>query len=287
MRALCGLLLTLSLFLTACAAAPETATTPTPEVETPTVAVTTPAAAETPTVEAATPTPEAEATPTEEAETPTAEATPTEEAETPTPEATPTGEAETPEVTGTPELETPEATGTPEVEGTPVATTEVIEFQPEVPEEEQEGSCFASSLTVVREGAYRCMVDSSILDPCFTAEDGETIICGADPITDEPGFQLALTEALPTPEPPVSTEGAAQAWIVRFADGVYCGFATGATGAVGEERINYLCSDESVIIGDLDTSGDVWMADRAMVESTNGAFTATERETLPIETVWR
>ncbi|MHB0876592.1 MAG: hypothetical protein ACYC5O_11185 [Anaerolineae bacterium] len=183
------------------------------------------------------------------------------------------------------------ATGTPSAAATGTTTvtrTEVIDYQPAVPSLSEPGSCFTASLAVMRPGAYRCTVGNSILDPCFTAADGETIVCDADPVTESEGFRLDLSEPLPTPEPTVPGATGPAAWLIRFADGVYCNYATGATGGVGEERINYLCSDQSVVIGDIDTSGDVWTALRGTVQQdASGQFTSQDAAMAAIETAWR
>ncbi|MFQ5812503.1 MAG: hypothetical protein ACE5I2_04855, partial [Anaerolineae bacterium] len=122
------------------------------------------------------------------------------------------------------------------------------------------------------------MVDNGIFDPCFALEDGEVIVCGANPVTGEAGLKLNLTEPLPEPELPA--EPANNAWLVELADGTICGFATGATGAVGEKRINYLCADpeqDVVILGDLQP-GEVWRAEKAIVSFNEGVFSAEESE---------
>ena len=167
--------------------------------------------------------------------------------------------------------------------------TQVIEYRPAIPEEEREGSCWTTSLTVPRADAWRCMVDSGIFDPCFALEDGEVIVCGANPMTGEAGFKLNLTEPLPESELPA--EPTNNAWLVELADDTICGFATGATGTVDEKRINYLCrSPEAekrvVILGDLQP-GEVWMAEKAIVSFNEGIFSAEESEIMAIRTVWQ
>jgi hypothetical protein len=79
-------------------------------------------------------------------------------------------------------------------------TTTVINYLPSVPDQTQAGSCWTSSLVTPIASAWRCMVDNQIFDPCLIADDGQTLVCGTDPSTGEPGFQLDLTEPLPQPE---------------------------------------------------------------------------------------
>jgi len=180
---------------------------------------------------------------------------------------------------------------TPVAEQTPSATitaTQVITYVPGSPTgEPREGSCWTNSLAVWREDAWRCTVGNDIFDPCF-AEDG-SVICGANPTTTTVSFALTLTEPLPAPEVPPDT--ANHAWLVELADGTVCEFATGATGGVGDERINYFCpsSDPTqsvVILGDLQP-GTVWMASWAVLTGSMPDLTVLESAEMPIRTVWR
>jgi putative hemolysin/phosphoserine phosphatase len=169
-----------------------------------------------------------------------------------------------------------------------VTATEVITYEPGPPTgEPQEGSCWTGSLAVWREDAWRCMVDNAIYDPCFAS--GEAVICGASPTTTTDSFALTLTEPLPEPEVPADADG--HAWQVELPDGVVCEFATGAMGAVGDDRINYFCPspdpDQTVVIlGDL-LPGDVWMAKRAVLTGGMPDLTVLESEETPIRTVWQ
>jgi len=169
-----------------------------------------------------------------------------------------------------------------------ITATQVITYTPGPPTgEPREGSCWTNSLAVWREDAWRCTVGNDIYDPCFSS-DG-SVICGASPITPTTSFTLTLTEALPAPELPQDT--ANHAWLVELADGTVCGFATGATGGVGDDRINYLCpspdpSQTVVLLGDLQP-GAVWMARRAVLTGSMPNLTVLESVEVPIRTVWR
>ena len=81
----------------------------------------------------------------------------------------------------------------------PQATT-IINYLPSVPAQTQAGSCWTSSIVTPIASAWRCMVGNQIFDPCLIADDGQTLVCGADPSKGEPGFQLDLTGPLPQPE---------------------------------------------------------------------------------------
>lgn len=169
-----------------------------------------------------------------------------------------------------------------------ITATLVITYTPEPPTgEPQAGSCWTNSLAVWRADAWRCFVDSSIYDPCFTV-DGD-VICGASPVTTTASFALELTEPLPAPTVPDDTSG--HAWLVELPDGTVCEFATGATGGVDGERINYWCpspdpGQQVVILGDLQP-GAVWMAQRAVLSGNMPDLIVLESALTPVRTVWR
>jgi hypothetical protein len=169
-----------------------------------------------------------------------------------------------------------------------ITATEVITYTPGPPTgEPQAGSCWTNSLAVWRPDAWRCFVGDSIYDPCF-AVDGD-VICGASPVTTTISFALELTEPLPAPTVPDDTSG--HAWLVELPDGTVCELATGATGGVDGERINYWCPspdpDQSVVIlGDLQP-GEVWMAQRVVLSGSMPNLTVRESALSPVRTVWR
>jgi hypothetical protein len=94
----------------------------------------------------------------------------------------------------------------------PVLQTNLVDYLPGVPSATQSGSCWTSSLVTDISSAYRCTVGNAISDPCLVADDGETLVCGVDPLGQTESFQLKLTEPLPEPEllpAPTKTNGPA------------------------------------------------------------------------------
>jgi len=161
-----------------------------------------------------------------------------------------------------------------------LTSTEVIKYVPtEIPSEIQEGSCWINALTSGRKGTWRCVVENRIYDPCFVASKINNLICDSDPITKDKGFQLKLTE--PLPEDMGAEEG--QGWLIELEDWTTCRFITGATGVINGKRINYMCSDDSWILGDLQT-GTVWKAEKAEVDD---SLQAKSIEFVRIRRVWR
>lgn len=165
-----------------------------------------------------------------------------------------------------------------------VERTEVIDFQPTgVGGPEMEGRCWTDSLASGRADAWRCMAGNQIFDPCFQLQgDDGAVICGASPPGDEPGFRLRLTEPLPARTTPPSD----RPWVLELANGVTCGFLTGATTGVGGERANYGCSDGWFILGEPEP-GEVWTANEARIEITMDGPALLDSAEVTIKTVWR
>ena len=159
-------------------------------------------------------------------------------------------------------------------------TTEVIKYIPtEIPSEIKEGHCWVNSISVPRKGAWRCMIESSISDPCFVISGSEDLVCDVNPITGDGGFLLKLTEPLPE-DTATDNYGQGWGWLIQLEDGTVCGFITGATGAINGERINYGCSDNSYIIGGLEV-GTIWKAKKVDDLQTKSI------EVVPVKKVWQ
>ncbi len=179
-------------------------------------------------------------------------------------------------------LYAPSAPAAPVVSVSVVTTTEVITFTPPtIPTETQPGSCFTNAIGLGREDAYRCMVDNQIYDPCFVVDDKPTVVCEANPTTGETGFVLELTEPLPAPE----AGNLSQPWLVELADGTVCGLMTGTVPGVGDRIAPYGCPDRTYLFDDFQ-QGQVWMAEKVVIELGDNGFTVKESEMTPLSTVW-
>jgi len=147
-----------------------------------------------------------------------------------------------------------------------VTTTEVIRLVPVAPDASQDGECFAGSIASTRADAYRCSVGNAIYDPCLIADDGKTLVCDVDPIGKATPFKLNLSKALPEAN---KADLPQHPWLLKLSDGAVCNFATGGSSLIAEQRVNYYCSDKSVIVGDL-TPGTIWQALRAVPSNAGG-----------------
>jgi hypothetical protein len=115
--------------------------------------------------------------------------------------------------------------------------------------------CWETSLAAPRANAWRCIVENTIYDPCFnTSTQTDYVICDADPTGDPHGLKVMLAHPLP----PSTPSSGIQAWIMRLADYSECSFITGASGIIDGKRINYTCTDGSLIVGSPHIKS-VWM----------------------------
>ena len=164
-----------------------------------------------------------------------------------------------------------------------VTSTNVINFVPPTTVSRQvSGSCFSSSLAATRSDAFRCMSGNAIFDPCFTVPNNTSaVICVQNPLDSSTFVQMNLTQPLPAPEP-VPAER--HAWFLQMADQTVCNFATGATGPVNGQRINYFCSDQWVIAG-LPTTGQIWTAQQFLLAP--NSLTPVDSATAQIATAWQ
>jgi hypothetical protein len=168
----------------------------------------------------------------------------------------------------------PATTAEPEralpLERTPPSGTELRLFAPYsggrlasclVVAQRLEGRCFARSVaSPARPDAWRCEVDSAILDPCFldVMGDPDVLACARDPFEGEV-LELVLVEALPeTPSPEDPRYELAEPWTLVVDGGVFCTLFTGATGPVAGLRISYGCDDGSSLLGAVDRAGEWW-----------------------------
>lgn len=117
------------------------------------------------------------------------------------------------------------------------------------------GYCWTASLATAAGDAYRCMAGNAIHDPCFASPRNRTVVaCFIDPwhrVT-----LLALNRPLPRHGP--DTAGAILPWAIVTMDGRRCTFLTGATAAMGGQRVNYGCIGGSLLIGDPNTRQPLW-----------------------------
>ena len=170
-----------------------------------------------------------------------------------------------------------------------VSETSVVRFMPTVPSGDvREGGCWTESIAAPRPGAWRCMVNNGISDPCFAIpEKRDQLVCGADPARKTDGFVLKLTKPLPKPSHPNRKP---QPWVFRLADNSVCEAMTGTLPAVNGEPARWSCAiyirDQVRPAGVVTklAPGKIWMADK-FPQSAIGTQGATP-EKVPVKVVW-
>jgi hypothetical protein len=175
--------------------------------------------------------------------------------------------------------------------------TNVIFFKPSeiLPANIKIGHCFIGSVAEpFRQDAFRCMVQNEIYDPCFkTLKDG-FVFCQTNPLVPE-AFLIKLTKSLPLIQE-VQNEQNNWAWFLKLKDGAYCSPFTGTRPIFEEKQIAYYGCNPSdnlpagekqvVLMGDLIT-GNVWTANKAILEKDGQNWKIKSLEKVEIDTVWR
>lgn len=169
-----------------------------------------------------------------------------------------------------------------------VYKTQIIDFKPGVPKAVKPGLCWTrSNIPFARKDAWRCMSDNRVMDPCFVANDGETIICGANPAAGEAGFKIDLTSPLPKITHELGPGTPNLIWMFETADGMLFKFAPGITDRIDGRRINYISKEKSiVIVGDLQP-GKVWQAQKVILKRSKKSIAIQETELVEIRRLWR
>jgi hypothetical protein len=182
---------------------------------------------------------------------------------------------------------------------TPIAVqrTQVITFHPAIPQgPDHTGYCWTGSIAVDRRGAWRCMEDNSISDPCFEVRGlKKAVVCDANPATNNAGFVMNLTKPLP---PPSSGPRVTRPWLLKLADGSVCEIATGTISQVNGVAVPYDCSDSRGCddhgncpymrgLAESLKSGKVWRAQKFTFSAGSGGIKELQREWVEIVSVWK
>jgi len=171
--------------------------------------------------------------------------------------------------------------------------TKVIYFKvPEsLPEDIKLGNCQMSSVAQpYREDAFRCIVDNSIYDPCFTLGVDGFVFCQMNPLADE-SFLIELEEEN-LPEFNVFAEKKDNwAWFVELENGYFCSPFTGTRPIVSVGEVYYGCNSgangqPTVLIGELN-KGNIWTAIMATLNQKKETWEIKTIESVNISRVWQ
>jgi hypothetical protein len=119
----------------------------------------------------------------------------------------------------------------------------------------------------------------------------DTVVCGQDPLSGSGGFSLLLKKPLPAPTPLTQTPPA-WGWLVQLKDGTVCAPFTGMRGQVNGKLTTYGCkpaqgTENTVILGELDSSKALWTAQVATISFNNSQINADKIQTETIAKVWQ
>jgi hypothetical protein len=121
----------------------------------------------------------------------------------------------------------------------------------------QAGYCFESSLTTLRLDAWRCSVGNSTLDPCFSSEFANNVLCPT-PWSDT-AVEINLTKPLPKPTNHAVPSLKLAPWAIETATGADCLLTSGAEPtASNHDRMNYVCSANLGLWGYPDRRTEPW-----------------------------
>lgn len=161
--------------------------------------------------------------------------------------------------------------------------TQVIRYVPAVPSTFKEGYCWTTSLASPGTPfAWRCALGNNIHDPCLTATDGKTLVCGV------PNHEVGVKLTEPLAQAEVGNQQTP--WLLELSGGVKCSRFTGTLPPI-DETAPYGCDDESVIVGDL-VQGEIWRARKALIERDPtqgpdaGFYRIAKEDVVPITKVW-
>ena len=133
------------------------------------------------------------------------------------------------------------------------------------------GFCWAESIATPRQDAYRCMAGNFILDPCFAGPNGpdDQVVCTYP--SPQSVTVMRLTKPLPFFSAPSSLSSP---WLLILADGEHCYYETGGTTSPGGMRLNYECSRNSNLYGNINKADHIW----TIFQQRNGSSDMTQAQ---------
>lgn len=140
------------------------------------------------------------------------------------------------------------------------------------------GICWAGSIANPgRSDAWRCVSSNLTLDPCF--QDGGNILACVNSPWSHKASLIETTTPINKKSTIINTK-TAPPWALELEDGQVCTLLTGTTIVIGNDRINYTCTNARYsVIGDVDRSSSPWTV--RLYD-----FTKKTAKITPISTAW-
>lgn len=106
-----------------------------------------------------------------------------------------------------------------------------------------------------RSNSYRCTVSTLTLDPCFS--DHKVIACFVSPWNKR---VVVIEPSQPLQKKPQTINPKQMPWAIELSDGHRCNFLAGEDNNIRDLRVNYACSKDLYVLGDLDQTKSLWYA---------------------------
>jgi hypothetical protein len=120
----------------------------------------------------------------------------------------------------------------------------------------QSGYCSGSSKVTLRLDAWRCVYGTTILDPCFSSEFADNVVCPMP--WNDTGTEINLTKPLPAPTNHRAPSLQLAPWAIEITTGTACVFNAGGPTIVHGKRLNYICSAKLGLWGYPDRKTQPW-----------------------------
>ncbi|MCL5260205.1 MAG: hypothetical protein M1561_00770 [Gammaproteobacteria bacterium] len=190
--------------------------------------------------------------------------------------------------------------------GVAATKTSVVVYKPSLTSlataKPQAGDCWTNSIAASsRADAWRCMIDNTIYDPCFSTAKPDIVVCDADPANNKPGILVKSKTPLVKPKS-VEKPALASAWMLKLADGSVCTPFTGTMPIIPEKdnvkAVQYGCSDSKQcdsklgcenltgLLADSIKPGATWMA-KKIYYSSGKAIKILKIQDVKIIKVWQ
>jgi hypothetical protein len=183
-------------------------------------------------------------------------------------------------------------------------TTKIILYQAKLPQEaykKMTGDCWTNSIGSSRADAWRCMAETTLIDPCYQIEKTDQLICPKELTGSENTILLDLNKALPSPK--TSTFSNTEAKRLDLTDGMICLPYTGNLPVLPYNKtmigLSYYCvfpeektkttSPQNVgLMAESITAGANWQAKKVIYHQNDKKdWEINQITTTSIKTVWR
>jgi hypothetical protein len=148
------------------------------------------------------------------------------------------------------------------------ADTELSLYQPFGEERNQasiqvvqtmQGECYEQSRVDRREGAWRCIVGSMVLDPCFVKiyGDRKEALCPHSPWNGQ-AIKIIVNQSLDNSKHQALDMSINYPWALELVDGTQCQKLPDSNQMFDNQPIRYRCNNQSVLFGRLQRCKTEW-----------------------------